>query len=143
MTLKDAVVTLGYLSEIEYATLTLANAAQPPLLWFHESTGKVEIVTCPSGNVIGLGICENVRLTKFTVDPDDCLLFMTDGLIECRNAEREELGTEGLLDVFQSCARQPVEEIVQTIADYLKTYCGDNYPQDDTTLLAVKLKEED
>jgi sigma-B regulation protein RsbU (phosphoserine phosphatase) len=130
------------LSGIEYATLTLANAAQPPLLWFRESTGEVEIVTCPSENVIGLGICENVHVTKFTVDVGDCLLFMTDGLVECQNHDGDELGSEGLVDVFQSCARQPIGEIVQTVENFLKSYCGDNYPQDDTTLLALRLKED-
>ncbi|QXD23222.1 SpoIIE family protein phosphatase [Opitutia bacterium ISCC 51] len=130
------------LSEDEYATLTLANAAQPPLLWYRESSDTVEIVNCPSENVVGLGICDNVQVTKFTVDLGDCLLFMTDGLIECRNPEGVELGTEGLVDVFKNCARQPVQEVVKTLEAYLKSYCGANYPQDDTTLLALRLKED-
>ena len=128
------------LSELEYATLTLANAAQPPLLWFHGSTGKVDIVDCPSENVVGLGICENVSVTEFTIDPGDCLLFMTDGLIECRNMDGVELGTEGLVEIFEGCAQRPIDEIVKTLEDFLKTYCGENYPQDDTTLLALRLK---
>ncbi|MDA0348209.1 MAG: SpoIIE family protein phosphatase [Verrucomicrobia bacterium] len=126
-------------SELEFATLTLANAAQPPLLWFHESTGKADIVDCPSDNVIGLGICENVNVTKFTVDAGDCLLFMTDGLSECMNSEGVELGSEGLLEVFESCARKPMDEMVKTLEDFLKMYCGENYPQDDTTFLAIRV----
>ena len=129
------------LSDVEFATLTLANAAQPPLLWFREATGEVDIVTCPSENVIGLGICENIHVTKFTVDPGDCLLFMTDGLIECRNEAGDELGPEGLVDCFKKCAREPIEEIVQTIEGHLKDFCGKNYPQDDTTLLAIRLQD--
>ena len=131
------------LTEVEYATLTLANAAQPPLLWYREATGDVEIVTCPSENVVGLGICEDVHLTRFTVDPGDCLLFMTDGLVECRNKAGDELGAEGLVAPFKKFARDPLQEMVQSMEDYLKEFCGDDYPQDDTTLVAIRLKEED
>ena len=88
----------------------------------------------------GFGICENIQVTKFTVDPGDTLLFMTDGLIECRNPEGNELGTEGLVEVFKNCADQPINEVVKTLENYLKSYCGENYPQDDTTLLALRLK---
>jgi PAS domain S-box-containing protein len=130
-------------SDVEFASLTLANAAQPPLLWYRASSKQVEIVDCPSENVVGLGICENVEITRLTIDSGDCLLFMTDGLIECRNADGEELGITGLVDVFQSCADKPIEEVVKTIEDFLKDYCGGDYPQDDTTLLALRLKEED
>lgn len=131
------------LSDVEFASLTLANAAQPPLLWYRESSKQVEIVDCPSENVVGLGICENVEITRLTIDSGDCLLFMTDGLTECRNALGEELGTAGLVEVFQSCARKPIQEVVDGVESYLKTYCGNHYPQDDTTLLALRLKEQD
>ena len=130
------------LSNEEYASLTIANAAQPPLLWYRGNTGTVEVVTCPSENVVGLGICENIKVTKFTVDPGDCLFFMTDGVIEARNAEGEELGIEGLVKVFQQNAKKPIDEVVKCVEVYLKEYCGDNYPQDDTTLLALRLKED-
>lgn len=128
------------LSNDEYASLTIANAAQPPLLWYRESTNSVEVVTCPSENVVGLGICENIQVTKFTVDPGDCLLLMTDGVVECRNAAGTELGANGLIEVFQKNVDLPVDQIVDNIEAFLKEYCGDDYPQDDTTLLAVRLK---
>ncbi|MCB1122866.1 MAG: SpoIIE family protein phosphatase, partial [Verrucomicrobiae bacterium] len=127
------------LSQSDFATLTLANAAQPPLLWYRQNTGTVDIVRCPSENVIGLGICENVQVTKFTVEPGDCLLFMTDGVTECRNAEGEELGVEGLVEVFRQCANESASKIVKTVEKHLKVFCGADYPQDDTTLLALKL----
>jgi phosphoserine phosphatase RsbU/P len=128
-------------SQSGFATLALANAAQPPLLWYRKSTEQVEIVNCPSENVVGLGICQNVSVTKFTVDTGDCLLFLTDGLIESRNDSGEEFGVEGLLDVFKASATGPVGEIVEVIEKHLKAFCGNNYPQDDTTLLVLRLKE--
>lgn len=127
------------LSEIEFAKLTVANAAQPPLLWYRANLESIEIVTCPSENVIGLGICENIHVTQFTIDPGDCMLFMTDGVIECHNPKGDELGTEGLLEVFQDSSQLPVQEIVRRIDQFLKDFCVDDYPQDDTTLLALRL----
>ena len=131
------------LSEPEYATLTIANAAQPPLLWYKESTDSVEIVTCPSENVVGLGICENIKVTRFTLDPGDCLLFITDGVIEARDPQGIELGTRGLKKVFEDCSRDPVDKIVAHIEGFLAEYCGESFPQDDTTILAIRLKEDE
>lgn len=131
------------LSQEDFATMTLANAAQPPLLWYRSGSGNVEVVKCPSENVVGLGICENVQVTKFTVEPGDCLLFMTDGVIECRDADGEELGVEGLIEVFLQCATKTAAEIVETVEKHLQVFCGADYPQDDTTLLAIRMKYGD
>jgi phosphoserine phosphatase RsbU/P len=128
------------LSQLEFATLTIANAAQPPILWYRHNTGKVDVINCPSENVVGLGICENVSVTKLTVDPGDCILFMTDGLIECQNADGKELGSEGLVDIFKSSANLPINEVVKHMEGFLKDYCETDFPQDDTTLLAIRLK---
>ncbi len=128
-------------SNTEFAVLTIANAAQPPVLLYRKENDRVDVIDCPSENVIGLGICKDVFLTKLTIDPGDCLLFMTDGLIECRNSEGKELGTTGLIDVFRANARRPIDELVQAIETFLRDYCGEKFPQDDTTLIALRLKD--
>lgn len=127
-------------SRLEYASLTIANAAQPPVLWYRKDTNEVEVITCPSENVLGLGICQDVCVTKLTINPGDCLLFMTDGLIECRNPSGQELGSEGLVEVFKASVDQPIDQLVKSMEDFLRDYCADKFPQDDTTLLALRLK---
>lgn len=128
-------------SYTDFAVLTIANAAQPPVLWYRKSKERVEIINCPSENVLGLGICQDVHVTKLTIDPGDCLLFMTDGLIECRNPEGQELGSEGLVEIFNSSADQPIVKLVKSMENFLRDYCADQFPQDDTTLLALRLKD--
>ena len=128
------------LSDRERPTLTLANAALPPVLWFRRADSTVEVVRVPSENVLGLGICQHIETLKLDLNDGDCLLLMTDGVIECRNPQGNELGTEGLLEVFKRLARKPIEEIVQGVRKHLARYCGGDFPQDDTTVLALRLK---
>ena len=130
------------LSDRERPALTLANAALPPVLWFREAKSSVEVVHVPSENVLGLGICQHIETLQLDLEKGDCLLLMTDGVIECRNPQGHELGTEGLLEVFKLLARKPVEEIVQGVRAHLARYCGGDFPQDDTTVLALRLKTE-
>lgn len=129
------------LTPLEFASLSIANAAQPPVLWYREDSKTVEEVACPSQNVLGLGICENIQLTQFNVDPGDCLLFMTDGLVESRNADGRELGTSGLMETFQSCGHLPVDTIIDRLQSHVFKFTGGKFPQDDTTILALRLKE--
>ena len=123
-------------------TLTLANAGLPPVLWFREAKSTVEVVPVPSENVLGLGICQHIETLQLDLEEGDCLLFMTDGVIECRNPLGYELGPEGLLGEFKLLARKPIDEIVQGVREHLARYCGGDFPQDDTTVSALRLKAD-
>ncbi len=127
-------------SNLGFGVLTIANAAQPPVLIYRKNQDSVEVIDCPSENVVGLGICQDVFVTKLSVEPGDCLLFMTDGLVECQNAEGQELGSGGLVEVLKSNADKPIDELVGAVESFLRNYCEKKFPQDDTTLLALRLK---
>lgn len=130
------------LSNDEHPTLTLANAALPPVLWFREANATVEVVTVPSANVVSLGICQSIETLKLDLNKGDCLLFMTDGVIESRNPQGDELGTEGLVETFRRQAKKPIDDIIQAVRRHLIRYCGGDFPQDDTTVLALRLKAD-
>lgn len=120
--------------------LTLANAGQPSALWFRNDTSKVEIVELPSENVIGLGICTQVECRSFDLGPGDCFLFLSDGAIECRDRDENELGLDGLIAPFEACARLPIDDIIARMRTCLEDYCKGEFPQDDTSMIALRIK---
>lgn len=120
--------------------LTLANAGQPSALWFKAETSDVEIVDLPSQNVLGLGICENVELRQFDPKPGDCFLFVSDGAVECRDKSDNELGLEGLVDPFMRFGCQPVQELIDSLRGFLESYSSGEFPQDDTSMIALRIK---
>ena len=125
------------------AKLTLANAGQPSALWFNQATSTVELVELPSENVIGLGICDQVECRSFELSPGDCFLFVSDGAIECRNGDDVELGLEGLIAPFQKCAQLPIDDIIEVMHSFLSGYSNSDFPQDDTSMIALRIKKVD
>ncbi len=125
------------------AKLTLANAGQPSALWFNQATSTVELVELPSENVIGLGICDQVECRSFELSPGDCFLFVSDGAVECRNGDDVELGLEGLIAPFQKCAQLPIDDIIEVMHSFLSGYSNSDFPQDDTSMIALRIKKVD
>ncbi|MDQ8182935.1 SpoIIE family protein phosphatase [Pelagicoccus sp. SDUM812005] len=119
--------------------LALANSCQPPLLWYKAETADVQIVEIPSQGALGLGICESFDRTTLPVKSGDCLLFTSDGATELVNSNGVQLETSGLAAAFQKCGTKPVREITQYLLDHLETHAEKNFPQDDTTLLVIRL----
>ncbi len=122
------------------AHLSLANAGQPSALWFKSESSSVEVVKLLSENVIGLGICEEVECSTYELNPGDCFLFMSDGVIECRNNEGVELGLEGIIQPFQQLAESPIDDIVDQLHKFLSEYSAGDFPQDDTSIIALRVK---
>lgn len=126
--------------ENENCLLTLANAGQPSALLYRQESRRVEIVKLSSENVIGLGICGKVQCESFVMEPGDCFLFMSDGAVECRDSTGQELGLEGLITPFEDCAEKPVSVIVDSILTFLRKFSDDGFPQDDTSIIALRSK---
>ena len=138
-TLLGTIVPLPF----NQAKLTLANAGQPSALWYNQATSTVEIVDLPSENVIGLGICDQVECRSFELNPGDCFLFVSDGAVECRNDSDEELGLEGLIAPFQECAQMPIDKIIDHMHSFLSNYSEGDFPQDDTSMIALRVQKVD
>jgi sigma-B regulation protein RsbU (phosphoserine phosphatase) len=138
-TLLGTIVPLPF----NQAKLTLANAGQPSALWFKQATTTVELVDLPSENVIGLGICDQVECRSFELSPGDCFLFLSDGAVECRNSSDEELGLKGLIAPFQECAQMPIDKIIDHMHVFLSKYSEGDFPQDDTSMIALRVQKVD
>lgn len=138
---RGTFVTLLYLVlEPANGTIRLINAGHlPPLLWKAE-TGKPVRLLGKGGPPLGIleGLC--YRSFKFKLEPGDCLLLLTDGLLEARNRQGESFGWDRIEAVFASHFCSPeatIEELVQA----LEKFKGDAVQTDDVTMLALGVEK--
>ncbi len=97
-------------------------------------------LVCVPSMPMGLG-GNVVQVMKNTLQPDDRILFFTDGVIEGRAADREVFGVERLGEMFvrSSLDHLSTAETTRRLTSSLLDYCSSDL-RDDATLLVVHYK---
>ena len=67
------------------------------------------------------------------------MLFMTDGIVEAMNADRELYGFPRLEAVLQDCDLTNAQSVLNRVFDSVFEFMGDVSPQDDMTLVVVRV----
>ena len=91
-----------------------------------------------------LGILENLELEEGSVRlaPGDVLVLYTDGISEAANASNELFGDPRLCDfVSELPAGMAAKDVAERVLDRLHEFLGDVEPQDDITLLVLRVLE--
>lgn len=73
--------------------------------------------------------------------PGDTLLLYTDGVTEATDEQRVEYGAEKLSEWLRAHASQTATAIVDALRTELTSYRASNTPDDDTSLLVVKVSQ--
>jgi serine phosphatase RsbU (regulator of sigma subunit) len=128
--------------DLERGTLRvlLAGHHRPLLFRGHRFIGELEVApTLP----FGIGDPEPV-VGEFQLEPEDCVLFYSDGVIEARNAEGERFGVERLADflVRAQASEEPAAEIMRRLSKAILTHQGTTL-EDDATLLSLRWRRVD
>ncbi len=76
------------------------------------------------------------------VGPGDVLVLYTDGLVEARDERRRPLGIESVARVVAAEHRADAPGIRQRLFDELDRHCAGRPPEDDVTLVVVKVTGE-
>ncbi|MBL7993525.1 MAG: SpoIIE family protein phosphatase [Candidatus Kapabacteria bacterium] len=117
----------------------IAIAGMPPVVIYRAKTRTLEhisIKALPLGSVSHFEYREVVT----TLDVDDVLLIMTDGLPELFNADSEMLDYERLESCFLANAHRSPAEIVSALKTCAEAWMGSAALLDDMTLVALKMK---
>ena len=114
--------------------LRVGLAGHPAILHFSAGSGKVTQLECPD---MPLGILPdgNFSSSEIRTEPGDVFALYTDGFIEPANAAGEEFGLARLEAEFQRTAKQPLEEICQSLQEAVNKH-GAQF--DDQSLLLVR-----
>lgn len=138
---RGTFVTLLYLVlDPAKATVQFVNAGHlPPLLW-GASSGQLGPVSRKGDPPVGIVSGRAYRARRFRLHPGDCLLLVTDGLLEARNERSETFGWERIKAALRSGQAHP-EAAVRRLLDALEEFTGGAPQADDITLVAVGVEE--
>ncbi len=119
--------------QIRYA----CGGHNPPLLV--RRTGEIESLWV-SG--MALGVVEKAEYDTAVVqlEPDDLVLFYTDGVTDAVNEGYDEFGLARLKLLLASIHKHTAVEIVQNIHDDVLDHAGDRNQFDDLTMVVMKVK---
>jgi serine phosphatase RsbU (regulator of sigma subunit) len=121
---------------LDTGMLEWTNAGHPlPLLL--RGHRVVRQLSCPPSFPFGLG-GEPAQVAREGLEPGDCVLFFTDGMVEGRSPSGDSFGVERLADVWaqQSASGQPPEEILRRLLISVVEY-NDGKLRDDATLMQL------
>jgi phosphoserine phosphatase RsbU/P len=76
--------------------------------------------------------------SRVQLQPQDLLVFYTDGITEPENAYGEMFGEERLIELLVRNAGKDEAEIVTVVTDAVRQWTGTDELQDDMTLLLVR-----
>lgn len=122
----------------ETKTLTYSNAGHNPLIVYKSKADEI-IEKNVKGAAIGFIEDYKYREEKIELESKDILVYYTDGITECENAEKEMFGLEKLKKIIYENCKESSERIKEKILMELKEFRNSHDQLDDITLLVVKI----
>jgi phosphoserine phosphatase RsbU/P len=93
---------------------------------------------------MGLGIVRDAKFASFVPEPEriyvghgDLIILFTDGIVEARNAAREEFGLEALKQIVYEYRRTDSRLIAEALLHRVREFSGGKL-EDDYSLLVIK-----
>ena len=133
-------MTLFYLCiDISRRHLQWVRAGHDAAIFYDPATQKFEELKGPG---MALGVDETWQYEenqKLGLTKGQIMVFGTDGIWEAHNAEGEIFGKESLLEIIRRCAESSSKQIVAAIMEALTRFRHDTVPEDDVTLVVVKV----
>jgi sigma-B regulation protein RsbU (phosphoserine phosphatase) len=118
--------------------LSYANAGHPPALLLR--AGETTSVTVTAdGMLLGLRKAVEFAEVKVMLHADDIVVFYTDGITDTRNEAGELFGTDRLGETVAANRNEDPEMLVDVVLATLNRFAGVRQPDDDVTLVVMKL----
>jgi sigma-B regulation protein RsbU (phosphoserine phosphatase) len=131
---KYATFFLG-LFDAGASRLTYTNAGHlQPMLFRNGTVTYLET----NGTVVGAFPYADYSESHVDLEPNDLLLWYTDGITEPENAYGEMFGDQRLIETVQRNFNKPEEQILQSVVEAVLAWTGAGELQDDMTLVAAR-----
>lgn len=125
--------------DVARRVVTWANAGQnPPLLL--RANGEAKALP---GTGLALGIEREMTYSlqpPLQLQPGDLLLWLTDGLVEARNAAGEEFGEARVIELLKKHAQLSSRQLLAELRRAVLAHAGGDRLEDDVTLLLVRAR---
>ncbi|MGD2187370.1 MAG: SpoIIE family protein phosphatase, partial [Desulfobacterales bacterium] len=115
------------------------RAGHEPAIFYDPAASKFEELRGPG---MALGVDESWQYEekqKRGLTKGQIIVFGTDGIWEAHNAKGEIFGKESLFEIIRQYAEGSAKQIVAAIIDALNRFRHDVIPEDDVTLVVVKV----
>jgi sigma-B regulation protein RsbU (phosphoserine phosphatase) len=138
--LEEYYCTLCYaVFDMKRRVVTLANSGLPyPIRVSGGRAAFIELPGVPLGSFIGSTYDE----VSHPLAPGDIFIFYSDGVSEAMNERFQEFERERLLEVVREHQQLPAAQIVQRIVNAVAEHRGGYPPNDDMTVVAVKVADD-
>ena len=141
---EDMFISMAYaILDEKSSTVTLCRAGHDAPLHFCARDKSITKLN-PPGMALGID-SGNVfeRITgdiSVTLEPDDCLIFYTDGVTEALDDKGVEFGMERMMESIQASAEGGAVAIKKQLTSDILDFIG-NFPQyDDITMIVIRKK---
>jgi serine phosphatase RsbU (regulator of sigma subunit) len=134
-------MALGYYDP-ETRVLEHARAGHNPTLVWSAREGKAEFLR-PRG--VGLGLAgvtsfnRTLQVERVTLEPDDVVVFYSDGIVEAMNMAKDQFTEERLVEAVRENARLSAGAIAEEIERRVRLFAGAAPVHDDQTLFVMRV----
>jgi HAMP domain-containing protein len=125
--------TLGMI-DLQTGILRLTNAGHPPTYRIRGS--EVEEILLPSSPLGGLG--RNYGKATLTLQPEDVVVWLSDGLIEATNAADEPFGYESVVQTLAGTPGESAADVRNRLLAAVDRHAGGQPLADDRTLMVMR-----
>jgi len=141
LTQAELFITMFYLQyQADTRRATFASAGHsPPILW-RPAADSVQQLDA-EGLIIGVRKEYPFEQIEIDLQPGDCLLLYTDGVIEAESEKGEFFGEERLIELVKSTSDQSPQQIIDEIFDQVRLFTGQHNFRDDVSLVVMKIAE--
>jgi sigma-B regulation protein RsbU (phosphoserine phosphatase) len=132
-------MTFFYAELIERGTkVRWVRAGHDPALVYDSSTDAFDEL---KGRGVPLGFDDSIEYDSFQrrLKPGQIIVIGTDGIWETHNKTGEMFGKEALMEIIRRSHTASAREIVDTVTGALAHFRGDAAPEDDITLVVIKV----
>lgn len=136
--LDQMYMALGLLRLKEYEARAVA-AAMPPIFIHRRSTGRIEQITV-RGMMLGAAFDLPYEEVRFTVDPGDTILLVSDGYLEQVSPSEEMLDEERCRNYFAAAIGLRPSAMIDQLLAQLDAWRGPVNQLDDVTIVILEVK---
>ena len=115
------------------------RAGHDPALVYDPSTDVFDEL---KGQGLALGLDISFEYDSFhrRIEPGQVIMIGTDGIWEMHNQAGEMFGKKALMEIFRNNHTTSARQIVDTVTETLEQFRGDEAPEDDITLVVIKVE---
>jgi len=133
-------MTLFYLMiDLDKRDMSWVRAGHDPAIWYDPPTDKFEELL---GDGMALGVDENLQFVQYQksgLKEGQILLLSTDGLWETRNPAGTMFGKNRIYEIIRQKSAVSARGILDTIVAELESFRQNLEPEDDITLVVIKV----